>query len=271
MKKDILTQPEEIRASVKDSSIVDSKGSPAEQPGTVKSRLLELLREKRMTQTEFARRLGVSPTYIGAMRRSIPDDRMRKLMQIFPDLNRDWLLYGEGEMLNPVCEGPDLSKGYVVPLLPVEAYAGNLSLWSESVALRDCEKVVSPVPGVDFGIRISGDSMEPEFQNGSILFIKRINEKAFIPWGNPMVIDTENGVVVKVVMPGAYEKKPAQAYGEEETDREASDPGNEAGESRMPYIIAKSYNPAYPPFRIPVSSIYSIYRIITGIKQYSTL
>lgn len=242
MKKDMLTQPDGFPASLEDSSIVNSKDSSERQPGTVKSRLLELLRKKRMTQTEFARRLGVSPTYIGAMRRSLPDDRMRKLMQIFPDLNRDWLLYGEGDMLLPACEGPDLSKGYVVPLLPVEAYAGNLSLWSESVALRDCEKVVSPVPGVDFGIRISGDSMEPEFQNGSILFIKRINEKAFIPWGNPMVIDTENGVVVKVVMPGASEN-----------------------------IIAKSYNPAYPPFNIPMSSIYSIYRIVTGIKQYSTL
>ena len=75
------------------ASIANEDGS------TVKSRLLHLLKEKRMTQTEFARQLGVSPTYIGAMRRSIPDVKLRKVMEIFPDLNRDWLLYGEGEML----------------------------------------------------------------------------------------------------------------------------------------------------------------------------
>ena len=123
-------------------------------------------------------------------------------------------------------------------MLPVEAYAGCLQQWSRGVMLRDCEKVVSPVPGVDFGIRITGDSMEPEFKDGSILFIKRINEKAFIPWGHPMVIDTENGVVVKVIYP--------------------------AGDSvvlpdcPMEYIEARSYNPAYPPFLIPTESTGSI-------------
>ena len=65
---------------------------------TVKSRLIHLLKEKRMSQTEFARLMGVSPTYIGAMRRSISDDRLRRLLEIFPDLNRDWILFGEGEI-----------------------------------------------------------------------------------------------------------------------------------------------------------------------------
>lgn len=220
----------------------------------VKDRLLALLKAKRMSQTEFTRLLGVSPTYIGAMRKSMPAERVKAIENIFPDLNRDWLLYGEGEMLIPD-EGalPDLSKGYIVPLLPIEAYAGNLQLWSQGVALRDCEKVVSPVPGVDFAIRISGNSMEPEFQNGSMLFIKRINEKAFIPWGNPMVIDTENGVLVKLVYPvSKTENQVAAVYEQPE------------------YIEARSYNPAYPPFLIPAESIYSLYKIVTGIKQYST-
>ncbi len=219
---------------------------------TMKQRLIKLLKTKHMTQSEFARKLGVTPTYIGAMRKGMPKDRLRVVFDMFPDLNRDWLLYGEGEMLhsdNP--DSPDLSKGYVVPMLPVDAYAGNLQLWSCGVQLRDCEKVVSPVPGVDFGIRITGNSMEPEFQNGSILFIKRINEKAFIPWGNPMVIDTENGVVVKIIYP-------------------VEDPDSFPGEENE-FIEARSFNPAYPPFRIPTDSIYGLYRIITSIRQYSTL
>lgn len=217
-----------------------------------KRRLIRLLKTRNMTQTEFARKLGVSPTYIGAMRKSMPKDKLRIVFGMFPDLNRDWLLYGEGEMFLPDQSGlPDLSKGYVVPLLPVEAYAGNLQLWSRGVQLNDCEKVVSPVPGVDFGIRITGDSMEPEFHSGSIIFIKRINEKAFIPWGNPMVIDTENGVLVKAVYPSSRR-----------TDRH----GNECE-----YIEARSYNPAYPPIEIPTESIFGIYRVITGIRQFSTL
>ena len=223
-----------------------------EKEETMKQRLIRLLKVKHMTQTEFARHLGVSATYIGAMRKSMPKDRLKVVFELFPDLNRDWLLYGEGEMLNPIDNGAiDLSDGYVVPLLPTEACAGTLQFWSQGVQLRDCEKVVSPVPGADFGIRVYGDSMEPEFHSGSILFIKRINENAFIPWGNPMVIDTENGVLVKVVYPSG-----------QTTDRH----GN-----RCEYIEARSYNPSYPPIQIPTECIYGLYRVLSDIRQYSTI
>ncbi len=234
----------------------DSQIQGSSEGGSVKSRLLELLKVKRMSQSEFARHLGVSPTYIGAMRRSIPPERMKTVMQLFPDLNRDWLLYGDGEMLVEEEDNmPDLRNGYVVPLLPVDAYAGNLQMWSQGVELRDCEKVVSPVPGVDFGIRVSGNSMEPEFFDGNLLFIKRINERAFIPWGHPMVIDTENGVLVKVINP----------VESDETDHKGAKRYDDS------LIEASSYNPAYPPIYIPTDSIYGLYRIITSIRQYSTL
>lgn len=225
----------------------DSANFYSAEESTVKSRLISLLKEKRMSQTEFSRLLGVSPTYIGAMRRSIPETRMRRVLEIFPDLNRDWLLFGEGQMLRDPDPAEELTDGYIVPLLPVKAFAGNLQSWASGVELRDCEKVVSPVKGVDFAIRISGNSMEPEFQNGAMIFIKRINDRAFIPWGNPLVIDTENGVVVKAVFPGNSENE---------------DNG---------YIEARSYNPAYPPYKIPMECIYSFYRILTSVKQYSTM
>lgn len=229
------------------------KSTPSNSENTMKHRLLQLLKAKNISQTEFTRRLGVTPTYIGAMRKGMPQERLKVVFEMFPDLNRDWLVFGEGEMFRPEEDGEsvDLSKGYMVPMLPVEAYAGNLQNWSSGVLLRDCDKVVSPVPGVDFGIRVTGNSMEPEFQNGSVLFIKRINEKSFIPWGNPMVIDTDNGVVVKVVYPPRNEE---------------AHPG-----CITQFIEARSYNPDYPPFLIPTDSIFGLYRIITSIRQYSTL
>lgn len=216
--------------------------------GSVKERLLALLKEKKMSQSEFTRQLGVSPTYIGAMRKSMPEERLKKVYEMFPDLNRNWLQYGEGDMLIDPNHEVELARDYVVPLLPVEAYAGNLQEWSFGVQLRDCEKVVSPVPGVDFGIRVTGNSMEPEFPGGSMLFIKRLKERTFIPWGNPMVIDTENGVLIKLLYPGD---------------------GSSAADST--YVEARSLNPNYPPFKIPVDSIYGIYRVVTGIRDYSVI
>ena len=214
---------------------------------TVKDRLLRFLQAEKISNSEFSRKMGLSPAYVGAMRKSMPEDKVTKLIELYPTLNRDWLLYGEGEMY---LEDPTVkcaSEGveeYLVPLLPVDAFAGNLQMWSRGVALADCEKMISPVKGADFAIRVSGDSMEPFVFNGMIMLIKKINDRAFIPWGNPMVIDTENGVLVKVVQP--------------------SDEGNS-------FIEAQSYNPKYPPLQIPKTSIYGLYRVLSTIRSVSTL
>lgn len=210
---------------------------------TVKGRLIKFLKEKRVSQSQLARELGVSVTYVGAMRKSLPEDRVKRLCELYPDLNREWLLHGEGEMLiNSDRSGNN--PEYRVPLLPVSAFAGSLQNWSDGVEISRCETITSPIKGVDLAIRISGDSMEPTFRDGSILYINKINEKAFIPWGQPMVIDTENGVLVKAVYP--------------------VDNDNE-------YIEARSHNSHYPPIMIPTSSIYGLYRVMGSATIFSTM
>ncbi len=255
--------------------------------GTVKGRLLEFLRSQRISQVDFAERLGVSPTYIGAMRKGLSPEKMLKLGEIFPMLNRDWLTYGEGEMLlevkeakpaekvaresrkdqvravaaPPAGEGPSVSQRIIphtspgrraghapgkVPLLPVEAFAGNLQAWSEPVRLSDCEVIQTPVWPVDFAIRISGDSMEPEFADGTTLFLRRITDRNFMPWGHPVVIDTSNGVIFKLLYPG-------DLHGED------------------PYVEARSLNPRYPPMQIGADTIIGIYRVCAAMRIYNTM
>ena len=213
---------------------------------TVKGRLLTYLKENRIPQTEFCKRLGVAPTYIGVIRKSIPAEKINRIATLYPNLNRDWLLYGEGEMY--VKETNDPRKllqdaGYLVPLLPVTAFAGNITAWSQSVNTNECEKVISPVQGVDFAIRISGDSMEPDFHDGSIILIKKIDDKAFIPWGHPMIVDSSNGVFFKDVFPSERGKK---------------------------YIEAQSLNKKYPPLDIPLDCVYGLYRVVTTLNTISS-
>ena len=217
---------------------------------SVKSRLLEYLKYKRISQIEFTKSIDVSSTYVGAMRKGISPSKLKRITERYPDLNRDWLLYGEGTMLKEEKETPEgsgMQEGYTALLLPVAAFAGNLQMWSEGVSERNCQRIVSPVYGVDYAIPVKGDSMEPRFHDGSVLLIKRINEKAFIPWGSPMVIDTENGVLIKNIYPD-----------------------EEAGRGKEEYLIAKSLNPNYPPIKIPTSSIYGIYRVMGSLDIFST-
>ncbi len=89
---------------------------------TVKDRLLQFLKAERITKAEFARKMGVSEAYVSTMRKSLPEERVAKLIELYPKLNRDWLLYGEGEMYLPEEDNnpdDDRKAGHFVPLFPL--------------------------------------------------------------------------------------------------------------------------------------------------------
>lgn len=131
----------------------------------------------------------------------------------------------------------DVSSGIsAIPMLPVSAQAGSLNEFVTSIKLHDCEMVVSPAKGADFALPVTGDSMAPEYPNGSQVHVKKINERAFIEWGKVYVLDTVNGTVIKRIVP---------------SDREG-------------YVRCLSINPApiYAPFEVALSDIYGIYRVL---------
>lgn len=66
---------------------------------SVKERLIQYVKYKRLTNSEFCRRIGVSNAFISSMRRSIQPDKAESIALNFPDLNISWLLTGEGEMI----------------------------------------------------------------------------------------------------------------------------------------------------------------------------
>lgn len=169
-----------------------------------------------------------------------------KITTAFPDIDRVWLLTGTGKMSSTSQEEyvarPDVKE---VPLVPISAIAGPITAYYENgVDLSQCSKIISPNPNADLALPITGDSMEPTFADGSIVFIKKINEQAFIPWGHPMVLDTENGVFIKTVMPD--EESPT-------------------------YIWAHSINPKYPRMHIPKYCISGYYRVLNIVKSFTTM
>lgn len=71
---------------------------------TVKERLSEYLKAKRITKAEFGRSIGVSASYVTSMRdngrASIGVEKIERIRQKYPDLNIEWLLTGSGKMYN---------------------------------------------------------------------------------------------------------------------------------------------------------------------------
>lgn len=208
-----------------------------------KSEMLIKIREcfDYKSNTEFAEKLGISPQNLNNwFKRETFDAEVIKSK--LPKINSEWLLTGFGNMLN--LDGPtseiinDHISANMVSLIPVSVQAGRLNDFVQSVAFKDCQLIASPIKDVDYAIRVSGDSMSPEYPNGSIVLIKRINEKRFIEWGRVYVLDTCNGSVVKKVMPG-----------QDDTN-----------------INCISINPDYPSFLINKSDIRQIFRVLMSMS-----
>lgn len=66
---------------------------------SVKERVRAFVSHKRLTMKEFERICGLSNGYVASMRQSIGREKLENIIRAFPDLNREWLLYGEGSML----------------------------------------------------------------------------------------------------------------------------------------------------------------------------
>lgn len=67
----------------------------------VKQRLIQFIKYKGLSQKRFEISVGLSNGYVNNIRRSITDDKLQKIARCYPELNKSWLLTGEGEMLLP--------------------------------------------------------------------------------------------------------------------------------------------------------------------------
>ena len=78
--------------------------------GNVKSRLIEFLKFKSISQKAFAQSVGVSAGFVNAIRVSIQPKTLEKISNVYPDLNITWLLTGVGPMLLDVAPPAQVSS-----------------------------------------------------------------------------------------------------------------------------------------------------------------
>lgn len=73
---------------------------------TTKERLKAYLQHKHQSARYFERECGFCNGFINSIRKSISAEKVMVIRKKFPDLNTDWLLYGDGCMLlgQAVCD-----------------------------------------------------------------------------------------------------------------------------------------------------------------------
>ncbi len=210
-----------------------------------KDRLLIFIEHLGIGQGAFEKECEISNGYINNNKGSFGSNIVNRIHVKYPELNLVWLTTGEGEMLKSdvisnvtLQELRDNSIINTVPLLPISAQAGTLNDFIVSIKNIEVERIISPIKSADYAITVTGDSMAPEFPNGSRILIKKINENSFIEWGKVYVLDTYNGIVIKIL-------------------NEAADkPG---------HLLCTSINQdqkRYAPFTVPKSDVIGVYKVM---------
>lgn len=90
----------------------------------VKSRLSEFIAYLGLNNSTFEKKCGLSNGYIRNFKGNLGTQKLEDILNAFPQLNKDWLLFGKGNMLrgsenqpqNPTEEKPE-EKGMVDKLL----------------------------------------------------------------------------------------------------------------------------------------------------------
>lgn len=96
----------------------------------MQNRILQLLTAENISQTEFARKIGVSGpnvTHIISGRNKPSYDFIFRVASAYPALNLEWLLFGKGKMYK--------DKNPEPPVEPVQQYApdGTLFTFDENI------------------------------------------------------------------------------------------------------------------------------------------
>nr|DAG47230.1 MAG TPA: LAMBDA REPRESSOR (TRIPLE MUTANT)/DNA COMPLEX-DNA COMPLEX, DOUBLE HELIX, TRANSCRIPTION-DNA.1A [Caudoviricetes sp.] len=66
---------------------------------TIKDRINAIIEIKGLTKAAFERKCGLSNGFINNIVKGVGEDKLEAILRNFPDINRVWLLTGEGEML----------------------------------------------------------------------------------------------------------------------------------------------------------------------------
>lgn len=180
---------------------------------TIKERILTIIEAKGQAKSKFFEDTGIAASnFKGKGKDSdLGSSKLVKILSLFPDINSDWLLTGQGDMIRKDCNINDIQSvphlatcnEQGIPLLPIEAMAGNLT--TEQIVLEyECEKYVVPAfKGADFLMPVKGESMRPLYHSGDIVACKRVAlNDLFFQWNKPYVIDSTQGPLIKRIKHG---------------------------------------------------------------------
>ena len=209
----------------------------------LRERIHTLIHRENISRREFAIKVGkpVSNIYeILSGKRGIPKGLSTDIFTAFPQVNKDWLLFGEGSMYEGDGSVNELPKD-TRPRLPRVLSEGHLVDYFEGEKRSLCQEkpIIKQFPDYDFSLFLKTDRMSPNYRRGDELFFKKTSIKE---WGGCFLLDTIEGPKFKKVYEDEDEK------------------GNPA------YRCVAYNREEYPDFKIPKDFVYAFYKCVGVLR-----
>lgn len=182
----------------------------------INERISLIIKEKSTSATKFAEEINFNQSNLSKIlrhERKVPDKLKTKVLQRYKDINRVWLLTGEGEMLKTEAPQENLKeisfedahkypKGVLIPYFADTYTRGGLT---DRMPPTDIiEKATSYINAGSLfakatsALKHFGDSMI-EYPSGCILFCREVEHPSLLVNGLPYVIETKEYRVTKKI------------------------------------------------------------------------
>lgn len=214
----------------------------------IRERLQRLMATEGVSQAEFSKKIGRQASNMSAILnpagksgRNIPRGLVNDVVAAFPNISREWVMFGEGEMYKRdiIIEKEDEE---MVPRLPMNVSGHCICEYLKGTKRLLCDERprIKQFPDYDFTLILKDDSMGPRYVRGDEIALKKVDNSEWekIEWGHEYVVDSkELGPRFKII----YEK----------------------GSN----LVMRSFDEKrYPDFLIPKKDVCAIYKLVGMIR-----
>ncbi len=179
---------------------------------------------------------GISNGLIGKARKrgSLSQENISKILNLYKNLDANWLMTGKGEMLIPEVDS-DVKFLSIIKIENIKKFQKPKNLSGS----KNNKFIASNLGSAEFLVEVNGRNTSQKYSNGDFLACRKLDFKdAFFQWNNVFILDTKLGIWIKKLMKGKDEN----------------------------HLLILSDNPNHDPFEIRVSEINAIALVLGVIK-----
>jgi len=194
---------------------------------SVKERIKEFIKSENITISDFEKQIKVANGYVNSISKGIGTEKIKIILEHYPNLNLEWLITGNGSMLrnqnvqnklnNSIEENIDnienidlqhkdiknsgitkiinpkeKTRKKLIPFYDIEAAAGTLQI-SDMTPVTEPDEWINAGDwflDADSAMRVHGDSMFPVYKSGSIVVMREVYDKQLVIYGQDYMIET---------------------------------------------------------------------------------